>query len=85
MSSSQSKSSSDQNKRSATRANIVKMAELLEQVADGILDGETPEPAEAASKEESEEENPEDKITVGMLAEIKNLYQKPDKHGRNQW
>jgi hypothetical protein len=85
MSSSQSKSSSDQNKRSATRANIVKMAELLEQVADGILDEETPKPAKVTSKEESEEENPEDKITVGMLAEIKNLYQKPDKHGRNQW
>jgi hypothetical protein len=85
MSSSQPKSSSNQNKRSATHANIAKMAELLEQMADGISDRETLEPAEAASKEESGEEKPEDKIPVGMLAEIKNLYQKPDKQGRNQW
>ena len=85
MSSSQSKSSSNQNKRSTTHASIVKMAELLELMADGILDEETPEPAEATTKEESEEEKSEDKIPAGMLAEIKNLYQKPDKHGRNQW
>ena len=85
MSSSQLKSSSNQNKRSATRANIIKMAELLEQMADGNLDGETPEPAEATSKEESVEGNPEDKVPVGMLAEIKNLYQKLDKQGRSQW
>ena len=85
MSSSQSKSSVNKNKRSATQTNIIKMAELLEQMADGILDGETPEPAEATSEDESGEEKPEDKIPAGMLAEIKNLYQKPDKQGRNQW
>jgi hypothetical protein len=85
MSSSQSKSSSNKNKRSATQANIIKMAELLELMSDGILDGETPEPAEATSEDESGEEKPEDKIPAGMLAEIKNLYQKPDKQGRNQW
>ena len=85
MSSSQPKPSSNQDKISATRANIVKMAELLEQVADDIMDGETPEPAEATSQEESEEESPEDKVPAGMLAEIKNLYQKPDKQGRNKW
>jgi hypothetical protein len=85
MSSSQLKSSSNKNKRSATQTNIIKMAELLEQMAEGILDGETPEPAEVTSADESEEEEPEDKTPVGMLAEIKNLYQKPDKQGRNQW
>jgi hypothetical protein len=85
MSPSQPKSSSNKNKRSATQANIIKMAELLEQMADGVLDRETPEPAEAAPKDESGEGKPEDKIPTGMLAEIKNLYQKPDKQGRNQW
>jgi hypothetical protein len=85
MSSSQSKSASNQNKRSTAHANIAKMAELLEQMADGILDGETPEPAEVTPKDESGQKKLEDKIPVGMLAEIKNLYQKPDKHGRNQW
>jgi hypothetical protein len=85
MSSSQSKSSSNQNKRLATHASIVKMAELLELMADSILDGETPDPAEATSNEESEEEKAEDKIPVGMLAEIKNLYRKLDKFGMNQW
>jgi hypothetical protein len=85
MSPSQPKSSSNKNKRSATQANIIKMAELLEQMADGVLDRETPEPAEATPKDKGGEEKPEDKIPVGMLAEIKNLYQKPDKQGRNQW
>jgi hypothetical protein len=71
-------------KSAANQAHIMKMAELLEKMADGVFDEDITEDAEASLKD-NKEEKLEDKIPAGMLAEIKNLYQKADKQGRHQW
>jgi hypothetical protein len=72
-------------KSAANQTTIMKMAELLEQMADGVFDEDKTEGAEATSEDGSKEEKPDEKIPTGMLAEIKNLYQKVDKQGRHQW
>ena len=76
--------SKDDKKSAVTQANIMKMAQLLEQMADGTFENDM-EDAGETPKDGTEEQKPEDKTPVGMLAEIKNLYQKVDKQGRPQW
>ena len=81
-----SKSASKQGKKSSVaQANIMKMAQLLEQMAEDSFEEDTTGDADATSKDEVEEGKADDKIPTGMLAEIKNLYQKTDKQGRHQW
>jgi hypothetical protein len=72
-------------KSAAHQSQIMKMAELLEQMADGVFDEDSTEDADTTPEDGSKEDKSEEKIPTGMLAEIKNLYQKVDKQGRHQW
>src|SRR5437016_10088860 len=73
-------------KPAAQQAQIMKMAELLKQMADGTFDEDTTEEPDATpTADGSTAAKSEEKVPTGMLAEIKNLYQKTDKLGRHQW
>ena len=85
-SSHETKSGARQDRKSATaQAHLMKMAELLEKMVEGNFEQDTTEEAEAKPKDGGKEGSSEDKTPVGMLAEIKNLYQTLDSQGRHQW
>jgi hypothetical protein len=69
---------------------IITPQELFELLTakNGIVQLQPQVPAKAEEEEEemkSEKEEPVDNTPAGMKCDTKNLYQKPDKHGRNVW
>jgi hypothetical protein len=69
---------------------VVTPQELLELLAskNGLvqLNGAAPgKLAKEAEEDKAKPEEPVDTMPAGMRCDIKNLYQKPDKHGRNVW